>query len=108
MSTFDQVIIEKALDKLFTEKYFDICKLDELGKLLGVSPQHHPHYRKLRILHCEHYADMPPVILAELQQKVMECLTPTRFHSGAILAKALLIEGNDHINTEDSPLLEHN
>lgn len=31
----------------------------------------------------------------------LEELTPAHFHSGAVLAKALLMEGADHVNTED-------
>lgn len=105
--TFNEAVVEQALDKLFKGNYFDICTVDTIGVLLGVNPQQHPNYRALHALHCVHYNTMSQAILQELQQKVIECLRPTQlFHSGAVLAKALLIEGTDHVNTEDNYLLE--
>lgn len=104
MTNFNTAVIEAALTKLFTQRYFDITAVDKLGKLLGVNPQAHSDYRALHALHCIEYADMSQPILQELQQKVLDVLRP-RFHSGAVLAKALLLEGQDHVNTEDTYLL---
>lgn len=104
--SFETAVLEQALNKLFTEKHFSICTLDDIGKLIGVNPSQHPHYKLLRALHCVAYANMSPEILQELQQRVAECLRP-QFQSGA-LAKALLMEGNDHVNTEDTSCLRLN
>lgn len=105
MSAFEQAVLEQAIDKLFNAKHFSICTVDDIGKLVGQSPARHPNYKFLQALHCVNYGDMSPVILQDLQRKVMECFT-SQFHSGAVLAKALLIEGHDHVNTEDSFMLE--
>lgn len=104
MSNFEQQVLATALDKLFKARSFSICTLNDIGELVGVSPDQHPNYKHLHALHCVKYSDMSPIILKELQAKVMETLQP-QWHSGAILAKAILIEGNDHINTEDTRLL---
>jgi len=97
--SFETAVLEQALNNLFTESSFSICTLRDIGKLVGVNPTQHPNYKLLQALHCVDYADMSPEILQELQQRVAECLRP-QFQPGA-LAKALLMEGNDHANTED-------
>ena len=99
MSKFEAAVLETALTKLFTGSSFYISDLQDIGKLIGVSPEQHPNFKFLRALHCVSYCDMPQAILCELQQKVAECLKPT--FDPATLAKALLMEGNDHIPTED-------
>ena len=104
--SFETAVLEQALDKLFTKKHFDVCMLDKIGKLVGVTPGQHPNYKLLHALHCVDYADMSPAIIQELQQRVAECLRP-QFQPGA-LAKALLMEGNDHTNTEDTSCLRLN
>jgi len=101
--SFETAVLEQALNNLFTERSFNICTLDQIGTMLGINPEQHPNYKLLRPLHCVAYADMSPAILQELQQRVAECLRP-QFQPGA-LAKALLMEGNDHNPTEDRYLL---
>lgn len=109
MNLFDQAVLETALTKLFSGRYFDICQVDKIGELLGVNPGQHPNYTRLRALHCVDYRDMPNAVLEQLQQKVVECLQPRpHMHSGAMLAKALLLEGNDHVNTEDTYIKQLN
>lgn len=104
--SFETAALEQALNKLFTERSFNLCTLDQIGTTLGVNPEQHPNYKLLRPLHCVAYAEMSPVIIQEIQQRVVECLRP-QFQPGA-LAKALLMEGNDHINTEDTSCLRLN
>ena len=101
--SFETAVLEQALNKLFTKKHFDICTLDDIGKLVGVNPAQHPNYKLLRTLHCVDYDSMSPEILQELQERVAQCLRP-QFQPGA-LAKALLMEGNDHRSTEDRYLV---
>jgi hypothetical protein len=101
MNSFDKGVVEVALTKLFTESHFSICTLDTIGELIGVNPRVHPNYRSLHALHCVKYRDMPTTVKAGLQTKVMECLRPEFAYTGAILAKALLLEGRDHLHIED-------
>ena len=109
MSAFDQAVLETALTKLFSDSHFSICQVDKIGALVGVNPQQHPNYKRLQALHCVDYRDMPQAVLEQLQQKVVECLQPRpHMHSGAMLAKALMLEGNDHVNTEDTYLKQLN
>ena len=100
---FEQAVLEQAIKGLFNDKHFSICALDDIGKIIGVNPALSPNYKYLRTLHCVNYSEMSPVILNELQVKVAECLKPL-FNPSA-LTKALLMEGADHVNTEDKYLL---
>lgn len=98
--TFKRAVLESALTQLFHDDHFSICKLRDIGDVLGVNVRQHPNYKLLKALHCTNYADMAPEILQGLQEHVTECLRP-QFRP-ELLAKALLIEGNDHVNTEDA------
>lgn len=102
--SFETAVLEQALDKLFSSRYFDITQLDKIGKLINVNPGQHPNYKYLHAMHCVDFAVMRPTILQELQQRVAECLRP-QFQPAA-LAKALLMEGNNHTNIEDGYLLK--
>ena len=103
MMNFEESVLKTALNKMFSGKHFSICDLDRIGEILNVHPSQHPNYRFLSALHCVGFADMDKVILDQLQHKVAECLKPT-FSPGA-MAKALMMEGNDHIPTEDKFLI---
>jgi|TARA_R110000851_G_scaffold236513_1_gene389195 hypothetical protein len=101
--TFEESVLKTAIEKMFSGNSFSICDLDKIGKLMKVNPSHHPNYTFLSALHCVDFKDMDKIVIDQLQQKVVECLRP-KFNSGA-MAKALLMEGNDHFNTEDNFLL---
>lgn len=102
MNEFTKGVILTLLDKMFNKsRYFDICDLDELGKLLRVNPQAHPNYRELHALHCVHYADMPRVVRQSLQQKVMECLRPDLGIDINTMAFLLTAEGSNFTPIED-------
>lgn len=99
---FEHAVLETALQKLFSKRYFDICTLDQIGELLGVNPKQHPDYKLLHALHCVDYTDMKSVIRDQLQERVIQCLRPQFSFTGAVLAQALLIEGQNHTPIEDN------
>jgi len=101
--TFEESVLKTALENMFSGRSFSICDLDRIGEIIGVNPSQHPNYKLLHALHCVNFRDMDKVVLDQLQQKVAECLKPT-FSPGA-MAKALLMEGNDHSPTEDRFLI---
>lgn len=101
--SFEAAVLEQAIKKIFTGRHFSICDVDDAAELLGVNPKQHPNYKLLNALHCVHFSDMSKEILNGLQEKVAECLRPT-FHP-AMLTKAILSEGNDHMPTEDKYLI---
>lgn len=100
--TFEHAVLETALTQLFSKKYFDICLLDTIGELVGVNPKQHPNYKLLHSLHCVDFNNMSQTIRNELQERVVQCLRPQFAFTGAVLAKALLIEGQNHTPIEDS------
>lgn len=101
--SFESEALELAIKKLLGGKHFSICKLDDIGKFLGVNPEHHPNYKMLQALHCVDYCDMSEDMRQELPRKIMECLRPQ--FSPELMAKALLIEGQQHTDIEDRYLL---
>jgi hypothetical protein len=101
--TFELLVLEQAVTKLFSGHCFDICQLDAIGKMLGRDPSQHPSYRFLRGLHCVHYADMAPELLAQLEGKVAECLSGIPFNP-ARLVQQITDEGRDFTFTEDRAL----
>lgn len=103
-NSFEAKALELALNKLFSEKHFSICQLDTIADLIGVNAQAHPNYKTLRALHCVDYNKMDRETRDQLQIKIMECLRPQFNFSSAAITKALLMEGNDHIPTEDNYL----
>jgi hypothetical protein len=100
---FEESVLKIAINKMFSESHFSICDLEDVGNIMGVNPKQHPNYRLLRALHCVKFRDMDKVVLDNLQEKVAECLRPS-FSPGA-MAKALMMEGNDHTPTEDTFLI---
>jgi len=102
--SFESETLKIALDKLLNGKYFSISDLDKIGDTVGVNTHHCPDHKWLRLLHCVDYSSMTPEIRLQIPQKVMNCLDPSARVNTGILAKALLIEGHDHINIEDHTL----
>lgn len=100
---FENDVVQIALKKLFGEKHFSICGLDQIGKMIGSNPERHPNYKFLNALHCVHYADMTPQVRDELPRRVMECLRPDSLNFEA-MALALTREGRDFPPIEDAPI----
>ncbi len=101
--SFEMACLEQALEQLFAKHYFDITLLRDIGDMLGRNVQQSQDYKYLHALHCIHYADMAPEIREQLQERVIGCLRGG-FLPGRVLARAVLIEGNDFTDAEDAPL----
>lgn len=102
MDNFKKLALDTAIQKLFTADSFSICTLDEIIKVLKVVPNGEI-YQQLRLLHCVSYRDMPNELKAELQQKVVACITDFRFNPALVSANIMHMAdgGNDFAPTED-------
>lgn len=69
-------MVEAAVTKLFENKWFDICTLDKLLRVIGAREGGQA-YDMLHTLHCMHYDKMPPELRARIPQLVNECLRQT-------------------------------
>ncbi|MDG5498922.1 hypothetical protein [Marinobacter sp. BGYM27] len=100
MDEFKALAIQEAVNKLFSEKHFSICTLDNIIKLTG-APVNHGIYDQLRAFHCSHFASMSNRTRQLLQQKVVECLRGDPFLNPARVLQQLTDEGRDFAFTED-------
>lgn len=100
MDEFRKLAIEEAVNKLFREKHFNICTLDEIIELSGVTPNHGIR-KELRVFHCKDYADMSPRVRQLIEQKVVECLRGDVNLNPARVLHMLTDEGRDFAFTED-------
>lgn len=73
MPETQQLVLRTATRKLFDQRYFDICAVDSLMKLVGTQARPQA-YTQLRALHCVDYADMPPDLRERIPHLVRECL----------------------------------
>lgn len=69
------MIAQVALNKLFEEKHFSICKLNDVMELLGKGRKNSRLYKQLHALHCVDYADMPEELKSQIPYMVNELLT---------------------------------
>lgn len=69
------LVAQVALNKLFNEKHFSICKLDEVMTMLGKGRRNSKIYQQLSALHCVHYEDMPDELRNQIPFMVNELLT---------------------------------
>lgn len=83
-----RLVVQQALDRLFSGRFFSICVIQDLMKLVGATPQSEA-YRLLRALHCVHYEDMRPELIERLPHLVNECLRPR----GACVATDIALRG---------------
>lgn len=78
ISDFEKKAVLIALDKLFNDqKYFDICTVDKVAKILGVErvvEYNQTVYNALHALHCVHYSSMGPAMAREVKIKTLEVL----------------------------------
>ena len=70
-----RLVVEAAINRLFSERFFSICTLDSVLDTLQVS-QKSDAYRLLRTLHCVDYCTMSPELREKLPHLVREALTP--------------------------------
>ena len=77
-----RLVVEVAINRLFTERHFSICSLDKLIELTGA--QHGSDaYRLLRPLHCMDWADMPPELRERVPLLVREALQTNQWATEA-------------------------
>jgi len=70
-----RLVLEVALNHLFTEKYFSVCTLDKILDVAEVSRKSAA-YKLLSALHCVHYDQMTREVREALPHLVREALTP--------------------------------
>jgi hypothetical protein len=70
-----QLIAQTALNKLFTDNHFSICKLNEVMNLVGKGRRNSKVYKQLHALHCVNFEDMPEELRNQLPYMVNELLT---------------------------------
>lgn len=58
MMDIKQIALSTALKKLFTERSFSICAIDDCVKMMNVIPDREV-YEIMRTVHCVNYSDMP-------------------------------------------------
>lgn len=104
LDPFQRACAETEMEKLINGKWFDICSLDNLGKMLGINPERHPNYKFLRGLHCVHYADMKPDVRNNIVPAIMECLRPDMNYDAKQILGAITAEGRNFTPIEDKPL----
>lgn len=68
-----RLVVQTAVTKLFENKWFDICTLDKLLRVIGAREGGQA-YDMLHSLHCIHYDKMPPELRARIPELVNECL----------------------------------
>lgn len=59
------MIAVTALNKMFEDRHFSICTIDDVARMLGIVPDKDAH-TQLRPLHCVDWFDMP----SDLRQRV--------------------------------------
>jgi hypothetical protein len=62
-----------ALNKMFQDGSINICAVDTVAKMLGLTPAAEP-YAVLRALHCVSFNQMPAELRDQLPRLVKECL----------------------------------
>jgi len=69
------MVAQVALNKLFEDNHFSICKLNDVMDLLGKGRRNSKIYKQLHTLHCVHYEDMPDDLKNQIPYMVNELLT---------------------------------
>jgi hypothetical protein len=73
MPEVKRLVVQTALNSLFTENFFSICTLDKVMDIIGANDKTEA-YKQLRALHCVHYNKMPPELREILPRLVNEAL----------------------------------
>lgn len=74
MDTIVQAAAATALRHMLNARHFDICTIDAIAAAAHVVTEPDS-YKTLRLLHCIDYAEMPPVVRAELPILISQCLS---------------------------------
>lgn len=70
-----RVVLEAAVNRLFTETYFSVCTLDRILDAVDVSRSSQA-YKLLATLHCVHFNQMSEELRQRLPLLVREAMTP--------------------------------
>ncbi len=62
-----------ALNSMMSGRFFDICTIDSVGKMMGVRPEGEA-YNILRPLHCIHWEKMPDELRDAVPDLIRQCL----------------------------------
>lgn len=73
-----RLVVTAALDRLFTNQWFDICTLRGVSELMGLSTDSEA-YKALHTLHCVHYNKMNPELRDLIPELVREALNPPTY-----------------------------
>lgn len=83
MSDIKVMAATAALQKMLAQKYFDICTIDNIIKMLGIVPDREA-YSILHTLHCVDYDQMQPELLEQLSVLIMRVLDSPRMDTSRI------------------------
>lgn len=65
MNELDIAIINLKLTTMLAGSHFSICAVDSCLKLAGVHP-HGEAYKRLNVLHCINFSDMPESVFSQI------------------------------------------
>lgn len=68
-----RLVVTAALEKLLTQKYFDVCTIDVVLKIMD-NGKNKAAYDLLHALHCIHYDQMPADLRNTIPHLINECL----------------------------------
>lgn len=75
-----RMAVETIMDRLFNASaWFDICRVHDIGEMLGVNPRNHADYNVLHAMHCIHYNTMRPELRNALPEMVARVCSIQRF-----------------------------
>jgi hypothetical protein len=74
MSDLKQMAALAALNKMMSGGYFDICTIDSIIKMLGVTADPDA-YTTLRAIHCVHFDKMPRELYASIPALIQRVLS---------------------------------
>lgn len=83
MSDIKVMAATAALQRMLADKYFDICTINNIIKMLCLVPDSEA-YHILLTLHCVHYNQMPPELLEQLSVLIMRVLDSPRMDTSRI------------------------
>lgn len=75
MDEFKYNAVIMSIKQMFTKTYFDICILRELLEVLGREHMKSSEdYKTLSLLHCTHWANMPPEMVVLVKDRCLKIL----------------------------------
>lgn len=77
-----QLVAQQAISRLFTERHFSVCTLDEIIKLTGAQRDSEAR-RLLGALHCINWSDMDPELRKRVPLLVREALLTSQWANDA-------------------------